>query len=76
MNENAASTRRDVLSSERNSKGKTYDQMAEELCVSKGVLWKFLNTNYVPTNPTIRHRLGIPQPIISYRTRNPKGQFD
>lgn len=76
MVENAAIARRLILSSERKSKGKTYDQMADGLGVTKGALWKFLNTDYIPTNPVIRSRLGIPAPIVQWRTRNKKGQFE
>lgn len=76
MVKNAAIARKLVLSSERISKGKTYDQMAHELKISKGVLWKFLNTDYIPTDSVIRSRLHIPAPIIQWRTRNEKGQLE
>lgn len=76
MVKNAVTDRKQVLSSERDSRGKTYDQMADELGVTKGVLWKFLNTNYIPTDPVIRARLNIPAPVVQWRTRNRKGQFE
>jgi len=72
---NAALSLKEHLSSERISKGKTYDQLASELKVSKGVLWKFLNTDYIPTDAVIRSRLGLPTPIIQWRTRDEKGRL-
>lgn len=80
MVQNAAIVRKQVLSSELKSKGKsgekTYDQLADELGITKGVLWKFLNTKYIPTDPVIRSRLHLPAPIIQWRTRNEKGQLE
>jgi len=43
---------------------KTYDSLAGELGVSKGALWKFVKTDYVPVNPELRKRLGLPELVI------------
>lgn len=43
---------------------KTYSSLAAELGVSKGALWKFVNTEYVPTNPEIREKLDLPELIV------------
>ena len=53
----------------------TYGQLARDLDISKGALWKFINTDYIPTSPEIRLRFGIPNPIIVWPTRDPKGRF-
>jgi hypothetical protein len=39
----------------------SYGQVAAELEVSKGALWKFLNKpGYIPKDPGLRKRLGLP----------------
>ena len=55
---------------------KTYDELAVELDVSKGALWKFIHTDYVPTSSIIRRKLGIPEPEFISQYRNPQGQFE
>ena len=57
-------------------KESTYGKLSTELGISKGVLWKFINTDYIPTSIELKRKLGLPEPIIIYRTRNPKGQFE
>lgn len=54
----------------------TYGKIADKLDVSKGLLWKFVNTDYVPTSPELLRKLDLPEPILIYRTRNPQGQFE
>ena len=46
-----------------------YQKLADELDVSKGALWKFIKTDYIPTNDILRRKLGIPEPelIEQYR---------
>lgn len=53
-----------------------FSQICRELEISKGALWKFIYTDYIPTGLELLRKLGIPEPIIIYRTRNPKGQFE
>jgi hypothetical protein len=61
----------------------TYEAAAERLGMSKGALWKFLNTSYVPGIPIeeikssnrIRRSLGLPEMIVSFRYRDELGQF-
>lgn len=57
------------------SEDKTYDQLAVELDVSKGALWKFINKDYVPDDIVICRKLGIPQPELIEQYRNDLGQF-
>lgn len=40
--------------------GMSYTDLARELGISKGALWKFLNDDYVPTSTDLRRALGIP----------------
>jgi hypothetical protein len=54
---------------------KTYDQLADELEVSKGVLWKFVNKDYLPDDLVIRRKLGIHEPEYIPQYRNPLGRF-
>lgn len=53
-----------------------FSKVSRDLNVSKGALWKFLNTDHVPTGVELLRKLGLPEPIIIYRTRNPRGQFE
>ena len=53
-----------------------FSQICREREISKGALWKFIYTDYIPTSLELLRKLDIPQPIIIYRTRNPKGQFE
>ena len=53
-----------------------FNKVSRDLNVSKGALWKFINTDYVPTGVELLRKLGLPEPIIIYRTRNPRGQFE
>ena len=53
-----------------------FSKVSRDLNVSKGALWKFLRTDKVPTSIELLRKLGLPEPIIIYRTRNPKGQFE
>jgi hypothetical protein len=55
--------------------GATYATLSDELKVSKGALWKFINTDYIPTSPTIRHRLGLPELIVQVVVRGKDGRF-
>ena len=55
---------------------KTYDELAVDLDVSKGALWKFIHTDYVPTSSVIRRKFGIPEPEYISQYRNPLGQFE
>jgi len=43
--------------------------------ISKGALWKFINTDYVPTSSIIRRKLGIPKLELISQYRNPLGRF-
>lgn len=58
-----------------NDTDQTYDDLAVELGISKGVLWKFLNTDYIPDNLAIRNRLGIVEPELIQQYRNELGRF-
>lgn len=53
----------------------SYHKVADDLKISKGALWKFINTDYVPTSNRIRHALGLPEMIVSFRYRDELGQF-
>jgi hypothetical protein len=52
-----------------------YQKLANDLDVSKGALWKFINTDYVPTNALLRRKLGIKEPELIEQYRNEKGRF-
>jgi len=52
-----------------------YQKLADELDVSKGALWKFINTDYVPTSIVLRRKLGIPEPELIEQYRDPLGRF-
>ena len=52
-----------------------YQKLADELNVSKGALWKFVNTDYVPTGIVLRRKLGIPEPELIEQYRDPLGRF-
>ena len=52
-----------------------YQKLADELDVSKGALWKFINTDYVPTGIVLRRKLGIPEPELIEQYRDPLGRF-
>ncbi len=58
-----------------NPSDQTYDQLAVELGISKGALWKFVNTDYVPDDLGIRTRLGIEEPELIKQYRNDLGRF-
>ncbi len=60
---------------EKIDQGTTYAALSDELNVSKGALWKFINTDYLPTSPTIRHRLGLPELIVQSIVRGKDGRF-
>lgn len=53
-----------------------YGPLADELGVSKGVLWKFCNTDYIPMDPEIRRKLNISEPEFIPQYRNPLGRFE
>ena len=53
-----------------------FSKVSRDLNVSKGALWKFLRTDKVPKSVELIRKLGLPEPIVIYRTRNPKGQFE
>ncbi len=52
-----------------------FSQLTKELDISKGALWKFVNTDYIPTSPILLRKLTLPEPIVIYRMRNPDGTF-
>jgi len=52
-----------------------YQKLADELDVSKGALWKFIKTDYIPTNIVLRRKLGIPEPELIEQYRDPLGRF-
>lgn len=56
-------------------KDKTYGELASEMSVSKGALWKFLNTDYVPSGNELRRKLGLPEIIQHSAIRNDRGRF-
>ena len=69
--------KRNALIAEIEELGKGgFSKVARDLDISKGALWKFLKTDYVPTGVELLKKLGIPVPIITYRTRNAMGQFE
>jgi hypothetical protein len=52
--------------------GEKYGNMSVELKLSKGFLWKFVNTDYVPRRPDLREkifRLAPPDRHPNYRRR-------
>ena len=53
-----------------------FSQITRERDISKGALWKFIYTDYVPTGVELLRKLDLPMPIITYRTRNALGQFE
>ena len=77
MTEDASRVKDTLLTEIRG--GNTYGKIAAQLKISKGVLWKFLNRDYIPKNPVIRKRLGLERGtdiIIQSVHRNRKGRFD
>lgn len=53
-----------------------YQKLADELDVSKGALWKFINNkDYIPTGALLRRKLGIPEPELIEQYRDPLGRF-
>lgn len=66
---------RDSLLARVKGDDSSYHKVADELEISSGALWKFLNTDYVPTSNRIRHALGLPEMIVSFRYRDELGQF-
>ena len=60
---------------ENNGRGR-FSQIATERDISKGALWKFIYTDYIPTSLELLRKLNIPEPILIYRTRNARGQFE
>ena len=69
----AIQARRDSLKKELVSY--SYHKLAKRLGVSAGALWKFMNTDYVPTGNDLRRKLGIPELLTQAVIRNKKGQF-
>lgn len=55
--------------------GVTYGQLAAELKVSKGALWRFINDGYIPKSNVIRSRLGLPEIIEVFVQRDDRGRF-
>ena len=53
-----------------------FSKVASDLNVSKGALWKFLNTDYIPTSKAILRKLGLPEPTIIFQKRNKEGQYE
>lgn len=75
--QNIIQRRKAQLLAEIESFGKGgFSRVSRDLNVSKGALWKFINTDYVPTGIELLRKLGLPEPIVIYRTRNPRGQFE
>lgn len=52
-----------------------YQKLASELDVSKGALWKFINTDYIPASDVLRRKLGIKEPELIEQYRDELGRF-
>ena len=63
------------ISLRRELEQKTYGELASRLGISKGALWKFVNTAYIPTDPLLRRKLGMPELMVVPYFRNSKGRF-
>lgn len=54
----------------------TWDKVAAELDVSKGVAWRFANEEgYEPKDPAIRKKLGLPPIVTIQHKRDEHGRF-
>jgi len=75
MMDRAVKRARHDLQERLNRPGMTYGRLAADLDVNKGVLWKFLNSRYIPTDPELRRRIGIAVPITQFVVRDDLGRF-
>ncbi|NIM49973.1 MAG: hypothetical protein GTO22_12125 [Gemmatimonadales bacterium] len=55
--------------------GASWSDIATLWGLSKTTAWRFATTDYVPRRFDIRQKLGLPEPIVSYRWRTPNGRF-
>jgi hypothetical protein len=46
-----------MLLKDKINDGNTYGTLANDLHTSKGAIWKFINTSYVPRDSALRRRL-------------------
>jgi hypothetical protein len=49
--------------------------VSKKLRVSKGALWKFINTAYVPSDPRLYHALGLGELMTIIVRRDKTGRF-
>jgi hypothetical protein len=59
----------------RRVEASSYSAVCQKIGVSKGALWKFIHTRYVPTDPTLYHALGLGELVTVIVRRDRAGRF-